>query len=201
MNNIPFFGIAARKQTYLNIVYILFALPLSTIYFSLLVAGISLSFGLLIILIGILIFIGILALARVFRFIEIQMTDVFLGLKIPVLEKQPKPKGFGESINKLFSSGVTWKSFIFYLFIKFPLDVILFSISMAFIAVTFDLLLAPALVDYGWFDDELIEWLLEELKDPYVLPFLGIIWGFISLHVLNGIAWIYKSVNLVFLKD
>lgn len=201
MNDIPFFGIVAKKQTYLNIVYILFALPFSTLYFSLLIIGLSLSIGLLIILIGFFIFMGTLVLARMFRFIEIQMSGVFLSIKIPFSETQSKPKSFGDSVNKLFSSGTTWKSILFFLFIKFPLDIIIFSVAISFIAITFDLLLAPVIIDYAWFHDEFIEWLLEDLEDPYILPFFGIVWVFLSLHVVNGLAWIYKVVNPVFLKD
>ena len=47
-----FFGVALRSQTYLNLVYLLLAFPLGVFYFTLLVTGISLGFGLLIVWIG-----------------------------------------------------------------------------------------------------------------------------------------------------
>jgi hypothetical protein len=48
-----FFGVAARGETYLNIIYLLLAFPLGTAYFVFLVTGLSLGLGLLIIWIGI----------------------------------------------------------------------------------------------------------------------------------------------------
>ena len=48
-----FFGVAARGQTYLNIIYLLLSFPLGTAYFVFLVAGLLLGLNLLIIWVGI----------------------------------------------------------------------------------------------------------------------------------------------------
>jgi len=96
----------------------------------------------------------------------------------------------------------TWKGFVHYLVIKFPLDTILWSVAVSFLAITLDLLLAPALHQYVWFhDDGVNRWLLEIFEDVYVLPFLGIIWGMISLHVIRGLAWVAGEINTVMLGD
>jgi hypothetical protein len=33
------------------------------------------------------------------------------------------------------------------------------------------------------------------------LPFLGIIWGMISLHVIRGLALVCREINQVFLSE
>jgi hypothetical protein len=199
---IPFFSALVETQTYLNIVYILIAFPLSIAFFTILVTGISLSAGLLILAVGFFIFIGTLLALRGFRWLDVQLTRVFLGREIPMKENMISEKKFGDFLRKLFSSPVTWKSLVFYLLIKFPLETILWSITISFIAVTFDLLFAPLMETFWWFsDDEFNSWLIRFFGDVWVLPFLGIIWGMIALHVIRGLAWVAREINTAMLSD
>ena len=199
---IPFFSALVETQTYLNIVYILVAFPLSIAFFSIMVTGISLSLGLLIIAVGFFIFIGTLLAIRGFRWLDVKLTGVFLGREIPMKENSISEKKFGDFLRKLFSSPVTWKGFVYYLFIKFPLDTILWSISISFIAVTFDLLFAPLMERFWWFtDDQFNNWLINFFGDVWILPFLGIIWGMITLHVIRGLAWVSREINTAMLSD
>ena len=52
-NKVSFVGVVADPQSYLNISYLLLGLPLGVAYFVILVAGISIGFGLLTIWVGI----------------------------------------------------------------------------------------------------------------------------------------------------
>lgn len=198
---IPFFSVLGEKQTYLNLVYILFAFPLSIFYFSLTITGLSLSLGLLILVAGFFIFVGTLLLIQDFRWLDVQLTRVFLGMTITIEKDKPKEPGFSNFIKHLFAARTTWKSFIFYLFIKFPIDTIVWSVAISFIAVTLDLLLAPLLYDKFWYNDDFANYLVRFFGDVYVLPFLGIIWGMISLHVIRGLAWVSREINQVFLSE
>lgn len=198
---IPFFSVLGEKQTYLNLVYILFAFPLSIFYFTLTITGLSLSLGLLILVAGFFIFIGTLIMLQGFRWLDIQLTRVFLGMTIAIEKEESQEPGFSNFLKRLFGTGSTWKSFIFYLFIKFPMDAIIWSVTIAFIAVTLDLLLAPVFYDDFLFNDDFANFLIRFFGDVYVLPFLGIIWGMISLHVIRGLAWVCREINQVFLSD
>ncbi len=199
---IPFFAALGDPQTYLNIVYILAAFPLSILYFSLVITGLSLSLGLLIIFIGLFVFVGTLLMIQGFRWLDIQLTRVFLGRDIPWTKEKIQKEGFMEFMKQLFASPVTWKGFAHYLIVKFPLDTVIWCISVSFLVITFDLLLAPALNSYWWFDDDgLNRWLLNFFEDVYILPFLGIIWGMISLHVIRGLAWVSREINQVMLSN
>lgn len=198
---IPFFGVLGEKQTYLNLVYILFAFPLSIIYFSLSITGLSLSLGLLIIVAGFFIFIGTLIMMQGFRWLDIQLTRVFLGMTITIEKEEPQEPGFLSFLKRLFGAGSTWKCFIFYLLIKFPMDIIIWSVTIAFIAVTLDLMLAPVFYDEIFYNDDFTNFLVRFFGDVFVLPFLGIIWGMISLHVIRGLAWVCREINQVFLSE
>jgi hypothetical protein len=199
---IPFFSVLGEKETYLNIVYILAAFPLSIIYFTLVVTGLSLSLGLLVIVAGFFIFIGTLLMLRGFRWMDVQLTRVFLTHTIEMKRDEKPSGGFSGFMSQLFGSALTWKSFVHYLVIKFPLDTVVWTISISFIAMTLDLLLAPALSQYWWFDDDDINrWLLDFFGDVYIFPFLGIIWGMLSLHVIRGLAWICREINQAMLGE
>jgi hypothetical protein len=198
---IPFFSVLGEKQTYLNLVYILFAFPLSVFYFSLTITGLSLSLGLLILVAGFFIFIGTLIMLQGFRWLDVQLTRVFLGQTIAIKKEESPEPGFSNFIKHLFGTGSTWKCFIYYLLIKFPLDTIIWSVTIAFIAVTLDLLLAPILYNEFWYNDDFANFLVRFFGDVYVLPFLGIIWGMISLHVIRGLAWVCREINQVFLSE
>ena len=200
---IPFFSVLAQSQTYLNIVYILFAFPLSIVYFSLVVTGVSLSIGLIVIIIGFFVFLATLLMLRGFRWLDAELTRIFLGRTIAIEKETGKQDGgFSGLIKRVFGSTLTWKLFVYYLFIKFPLDMVIWSVSISFIAITFDLLIfAPLFNDYWWYNDEVTRWLIDFFGDVYALPFLGIIWGMISLHVIRGLAWVSREVNVAFLQD
>jgi hypothetical protein len=198
---IPFFSVLNDKQTYLDLVYILFAFPLSIVYFSLTITGLSLSLGLLILVAGFFIFLGTLIMIQGFRWLDIQLTRVFLGATIAMKKEKPKEPGLSNFIKHLFGAGTTWKSLIFYIFIKFPIDTIIWSVTIAFIAVTLELLLAPLLYDELLYNDDFANFLLRIFGDIYVLPFLGVIWGMISLHVIRGLAWVCREINQVFLSE
>ena len=198
---IPFFSVLGEQRTYLGLLYILFAFPLSVAYFSLAVTGVSLSLGLLIIVAGFFIFIGTLIMLQGFRWLDIQLTRVFLGTIIRVSGKEKPQPGFTNFLNSLFGDSANWKRFVYYLLIKFPLDTIIWSVTISFLAITIDLLMAPVLSDLKYYNDEFSEFLVRFFGDVYVLPFLGIIWGMISLHVIRGLAWVCREVNLVFLSE
>ncbi len=198
---IPFFSVLGEKQTYLDLVYILFAFPLSVFYFSLSITGFTLSVGLLVIVAGFFIFIGTLIMMQGFRWLDVQLTRVFLGLNIVIEKEEPQQPGFSNFLKRLFGAGTTWKCFVFYLVVKFPMDTIIWTVAISFIAVTLELLLAPVFYDSYLYNDDFASFLLRFFGDIYVLPFLGIIWGMISLHVIRGLAWVCREINQVFLSD
>jgi len=182
---IPFFSALAEARTYLSIVYILFAFPLGVIYFSLVVTGICLSVGLIFIVVGFFVFLAMMMMLRGFRWLDVELTRVFLGKTIPALKKPEDTTGFKSLVRRTLGSSLNWKLFVYYLFVKFPMDMVIWTVTISFIAITFNLLLAPVLDPYWWYDDELTRWLIDFFDEVYVLPFMGIIWGMISLHVIR----------------
>ena len=87
-----FFTVIIQRQTYLNLLYLLFSFPLGIFYFVILTSGISLGLGMLITLFGIPILFGILLLWRVFAKFEIILTTTLLDIKISPISKKKSKK-------------------------------------------------------------------------------------------------------------
>jgi len=189
-----FFGVVTNPQSYLNIGYLLLAFPLGTFYFVFLVTGLSLGFGLSITLLGIpllgLVFGGSWALCRFERAAAITL----LKVEIPAGSSQPESKGLWSRVKVLLKDRVTWTG-MFYLFLKFPLGVATFTIVVTLIAVTLALVAAPILYLYA--DIDLVIWYVDTLPEAFALTLIGVALLFISMHLMNGIAYVSGRIARV----
>ncbi len=91
----------------------------------------------------------------------------------------------------------TWTG-ILYLFAKFPQGIASFVIAVVLISVTGSFLGAPF---YYWVDDgaDMGFWRIDELWEALVLTFVGIPMTFISLHLMNGAAFLQGKLARVML--
>ena len=195
--NRGFFGVVAEPQSYLNIVYLLLAFPLGTFYFVFLVTGLSLGFGLIITLVGIPILLLVLSGSWVLCRFERQVAITLLNEDIPLAVSGTASGGLWFRVKALLKDRVTWTGML-YLFMKFPLGIVTFTIAVTLIAVTVGLLAAPT---YMWTSDSLV-WGSRSF-DPFpwswILTIIGIPMVFISLHLLNAIAVVFGRMTRVML--
>jgi hypothetical protein len=176
-----FLMVAFRKQTYLNILYLLFSFPLGTAYFIFLVTGLSFGFGLLLVWVGIpVILLIFLAWWEIASF-ERQMAIWLLGTEIPSMYSQSL---YGGSILQRFikrvKSPVTWKSLIF-LLIKFPLGIFSLVLMTILLCLTLAMLFTPVLYVLGISE-------VSSFLEAIIVAIIGVFMGFFSLHVLNVLA-------------
>ena len=85
-----------------------------------------------------------------------------------------------------------------YLFLKFPLGIVTFTIAVTLISVSFGLFAAPiyySFVDMGW-----SVWNIDMLWEAFVLTLIGIPMVFISLHLMNGAASVSGRLVRVMLE-
>jgi len=66
------------------------------------------------------------------------------------------------------------------------MDTIIWCITITFIAVTLELLLAPVIYNEFLYKDDFTDFLVRFFGDIYVLPFLGIIWGMIDFCFIES---------------
>ena len=190
------FGVVTNPQSYLNIVYLLLAFPLGTFYFVFLVTGLSLGVGLSITLLGIpllgLVLGGSWALCRFERGAAI----IMLKVDIPAGSPQPESSGLWSRVKVLLKDRVTWTGML-YLLLKFPLGIASFTIVVTLIAVSLALLAAPIL--YIYVDINLAIWYVDTLSEAFALTLIGVALSFISLHLMNGMAYVSGRMARVLL--
>jgi hypothetical protein len=183
-----FFSVVVRGQTYLNLFYLLLAFPLGLIYFILLVTGFSLGFGLLIVWVGLLILAMMLGVWWALIAFERQMAVGLLHVRMGPMEKVTQPQAsLWQQIKSFLSNPVTWKGLVF-LIAKFPLGIISFVALVTAFAATGALIVAPFFYPYINIDLGFMQ--VNTLGGAIVAAVVGIFFGFISLHILNGLAYL-----------
>ncbi len=196
--NRGFFGVVAEPQSYLNIVYLLLAFPLGTFYFVFLVTGLSLGFGLIITLVGIPILLLVISGSWVLCRFERQVAITLLNEDIPLSVSPPASGGLWSRVKVLLKDRVTWTG-VLYLFLKFPLGIVTFTIAVTLIAVTVGFLAAPT---YMWTCDSIVwgSWSFDPFPWSWILTIIGIPMVFISLHLMNAIAVVFGRMTRAMLE-
>lgn len=200
--------LARDRQTYLRISYLLLAFPLGTLYFVVIITGLSTGAGLAIVIVGFPILVATLLAWLLFGRIERELAIHLLGAQIrPTSVPDPVRRSTWQRLLKTLGDPVTWKTLV-YLLLEFPFGVFSFTLAVVLITVAVALILYP--VEYavanalyqqfptglstgtmwpgvtidGHFD------LNVAVSFLFVSAF-GVVLGIASLAVLNGTAWLW----------
>jgi two-component system, OmpR family, phosphate regulon sensor histidine kinase PhoR len=134
--------LAGRRQTYTKIGYLLATLPLGICYFTLITTGLSISIGMLVLIIGFLISVLFLRLWWWLAAFERMLVIRWLNVDVPPMEVAGTKPDW--TLQSRLSNPVTWKS-LAYLLLEFPFGIFAFVIVIAMFAFVFALGL-PCLV-------------------------------------------------------
>ena len=185
-----FFGVVTRGETYLNIIYLLLAFPLGTAYFVFLVTGLSLGLGLSITLLGIPILLLMLAAWWGLVVFERQLAIWLLHVDIPPISRNTAS---GQSawvqLKTHLSNPLTWKG-LAYLFARFPLGIFSFVVAFTLIVLTGALLFAPLTYTNPESQLYVFSWQIDTLNEALICSIVGLGVGLISMHVMNGLAFV-----------
>lgn len=140
------FGVFADPRAYAAIFYMLLALATGVIYFTTVVAGLSMSLGLAITLIGIPFFLLFVGIVRVFSLVEGRVIESLLGVRMP---RRPLYAQSGDGIlariGRMLTDPRTWTTML-YMALMLPLGVFYFAFTVAGFSVSVAAILAPL----GW---------------------------------------------------
>ncbi|MER6778346.1 MULTISPECIES: sensor domain-containing protein [unclassified Streptomyces] len=130
-------------RTWREFGYLVLGLPLSLLYFSLAITGVSLGAGLLVTFLGIPVLAGVLAMCRGFGRVERGRARAMLGLDIaepaPVRARKRGPLA---AMGALLKSGSAWRHAL-YSVIHLPWAVFAFTLALVFWAYGWAFLLYP----------------------------------------------------------
>lgn len=203
-----FFSVAAQGQTYLNMLYLLFSFPLGLFYFVFLVSGLAIGISTIIIWIGLLFLLAVFAVWYALIVFERQLAIWMLREEIPpiVREEIPNQTTWQRFVSAV-KNPVTWKGLL-YLFAKFPLGVFSFVVLVTLLAVSLALLtmpiyysLFPAQVDITLFNGIRNPVIIDTLAEALTASLIGLLLTIVSMHILNGLAWVSGKFARVMLGD
>ena len=157
-----FFGVFAEARTWGSFFYLMLAMFIGIAYFTWAVTGLSLSFGLLVLIIGLPILFLFLLSVRGIALLEGRLVEALLGVRMP---RRPlfsrKDISWWQKMKNLFSERHTWTALI-YMLLQMPLGIVYFSVFIALIATSIWLIFKPVselvfsaptfiIGDYGYF--------------------------------------------------
>jgi hypothetical protein len=192
-----FFGVVLRGRTYLNVVYLWLSFPLGLFYFIALVTLLALGAGLAILWIGFAILFFTLLGAWGAAVLERALAVGLLGAEVPPMRRErPAVETPGTWLRGVFAGATLWKGLAF-LFLKFPLGLAGWIVSVTTLSVSGALAAAPVIYALGGSVDLDFVLLLpgfdlrgtEGWGDALLLGAIGWLLLFVTLHLHNALAY------------
>lgn len=145
-----FFGVYLDPRAYTSIFYMLLALATGIVYFTIVVTGLSLSFGFAILIIGIPFFLAFIGITRVIALGEGRLIEAVTGERMPRRPVHPgPPAGWLTRIGEMLSDARTWTTLL-YMLLMLPLGIVYFTVTVTGLAVGLAFTSLPLLVLARW---------------------------------------------------
>ena len=177
-----------RRQTYLNLVYLLLAFPLGLAYFLFLAIGLAVGFALILALVGIpillLVHLAAWALMNLERWLAIRLLGVVIPPMSPV---DPQGPMWRRLIGKATDPSM-WTG-MFFLLAKLPLGLAAFLLTVLLLGVSIAFTAAPVL--HLAFAIPVGSWSVDSLGESLLLAPLGVLIAVLSVNALNYTASLY----------
>jgi uncharacterized membrane protein len=185
-----FFGVVIEPRAWGALLYLLFTLATGIIYFTWTVTGISLSLGLLILIIGIPIAGVFILSTRGLALLEGRMVEALLGIRMPhrpLFSK--KDQGLWGKFKALITDRYTWFSMV-YMLLQLPLGITYFTVFISLISVSLWFVASPILqlgFNLPLFTNFDVFYYLQGWVFPIVM-LLGVLLFVLTLHLAKIIG-------------
>jgi len=141
-----FFSVFMDARAYSSLFYLLLTLATGIVYFTIVVAGLSLSAGLAVLIVGVPFFLAFIGITRVISLGEGRLLEAITGERMPRRPVHPgPPAGWLSRIGEMLKDGRTWTTLL-YLLLMLPLGIVYFTVAVTGLAVGLRLTLAPLVV-------------------------------------------------------
>ncbi len=191
-----FFGVAADPRTYAALFYMLLSLATGIFYFTWAVTGISLSAGLLVLIIGIPFIVLFMGTVYALSMVEGRLVEAMLGVRMP---RRPLYTGGGKTfidrVKDIFADARTWSTLL-YMVLMLPLGIIYFTVAISMLSVSLGLVvgsIAQMIYGFGWLQ---IDNFHSDLPNS-MMPLLfvgGVLLLFATLHLARGIGYVHGQL-------
>jgi uncharacterized membrane protein len=202
-----FFGVYLDPRSYTSLFYMLLALATGIVYFTIVVTGLSLSFGFAILIIGVPFFLAFIGITRVIALGEGRLIEAISGERMPRRPMHPGPAaGWWKRIGEMLADVRTWTT-LAYLVLMLPLGIAYFTIAVTGLAVSAAFLgTLLTLIGYyaGWIDFDLNDHIFMHNGQPWApdhpvlaalfLAVLGVVLLTALLHLARGVVRVHARL-------
>ncbi len=185
------FGVYTDARTYGSMFYMLLALATGIFYFTWATAGVSMSLGLSVLIIGIPFILLFLGTVRLISLVEGRVVEVLLGERMPRRPLYPRANGLIEHIKLMLKDSRTWLTLL-YMIAMLPLGIVYFTTMVTGIVTSLGLMVAPfvQLWVVNRYEHVSVQLLDQELVWPWTLVLIPVgfllLTGFMHLARLIG---------------
>ncbi|PNS09643.1 sensor domain-containing protein [Solilutibacter silvestris] len=195
------FGVFTDPYTYGALFYMLLSLATGIFYFTWTVTGISLSFGLMVLIIGLPLLLLFIGATRILSLVEGRIVEVMLGERMPrrtVYHDRAMP--LLDRIKEMLLDPRTWSTFLYFL-LMLPLGIVYFTIAMTGMTTALALMASPLADWFGdfngyhvWIGDVLLS---DSVSAMWLWPLVvlfGAILLVLTLHVVRLIGRVHGRI-------
>ena len=137
------FEVLKTPKAYTSLLYLVMSLATGIFFFTWAVAGLSLSLGLFVLIIGIPFALAFLGSVRMLALVEGRLVEALLDVRMPRRPSLlPEGKGWMERLKNLLSDGHTWSS-LAYLVLHLPLGILFYTLMVTGLSLSISFMLAP----------------------------------------------------------
>ncbi|HEX3912071.1 MAG TPA: sensor domain-containing protein [Steroidobacteraceae bacterium] len=194
-----FFGIFLDPRAYVSLFFMLLCLATGIIYFVFAVAGLSLSLGLSVLIIGVPFFLMFITIGRAVSLAEGRLIEAMTGVRMPRRPVyQGSALGFWARIGAMLRDRRTWTT-IAYFISMLPIGIFYFVIAVAGLSVSLSFVALPiavALSHAGWlgvganevFLNAQPEWIFDSGLAIPILGVAGVLLLTSLMHLARGVG-------------
>lgn len=187
-----FFAIYADPRAYSSLFYMLLALATGIFYFTWTTAGISISLGTSLLIIGLPLFLLFLGSIRLFSLLEGRIVETFLGVRMPRRPEYPaRHAGMFDRIVNMLKDVRTWSTML-YMLLMLPLGIAYFTLTVSLVSASLSLIAAPAVYLFVDFHLHYFYWdgHANDLTglESLLLCLAGFLLLTVSLHLFRGLG-------------
>jgi uncharacterized membrane protein len=190
-----FFGVIGDPGAWGALFYMLLALLTGTLYFTVVVTGLSLSLGLMILIIGLPVALLFIGAVRAISLAEGRLVEGLLGVRMP---RRPRTVGVQgsliERVKSWFTDWRTWTTML-YMLLMLPLGITYFTVIVTGLATSFALIAAPFVQVI--FDTPIMRTFeYAYYLEPWGMPLVvagGVLGFFITLWLAKGIGLLHGA--------
>jgi hypothetical protein len=197
-----FFAVYSDPRAYTSLFFMVLALATGIVYFTVAVAGISVSLGLATLIIGIPFFLAFIGIVRVISLGEGRLIEAMTGERMPRRPVHPGPElGLWARIGAMFTDSRTWTTLAYFI-LMLPLGIIYFVVAVGGLSLGLAFVVnlpVAVLYHFDLLGESIGPFWLATATGSLIMSAVGILILTTLMHAARGIGRVHARIAKRFL--